>query len=358
MKDTSFEIILERLLEGARAEFPELDTREGSLIFTALAPAALEMERLYAALNFALEMSYADTASREFLIRRANERGMAPIGASYAVIEAEMEPREVLPIPLGTRFRAGAVVYAVTGMSGEGYPLLTAETAGRIGNQARGSLVPISFVEGLQSARIRALAVPGRDEEETEAFRRRYMESHRVTGFGGNIRAYREKVLTIPGVGGVRIFPAYGGPGRVKVGIMDADLGVPSETLVAAVQELLDPRDVSGEGRGWAPIGHQVTAEGVVARHIAAETTLVLENGASPESVRVQAEAAVKTYFQELRAAWGQDETQTVRLSQIDTRLLDISGVLDVKNTSLDGGRGNLLLADMEIPMFHALTLR
>ena len=355
-EDKTFEAILERLLGGAREQFPELDTREGSLIYSALAPAAIELNRLHIALQFALEMSYADTASRPYLVRRAAERGQAPLAATRAVIEAEVLPEDV-QLPAGSRFRAGAVVYAASGQSAEGLPLLTAESPGAGGNLSGGRLVPLDLVDGLRSASIRALTVPGRDEEDTESFRRRYMESHRAQSFGGNIAAYREKVLEMAGVGGVRVRPAPDGPGTVGVVILAADYGLPSATLIASVQELLDPRETTGEGRGWAPIGHRVTVAGAEAVPIQVAVTLGLEGGLPPAAVEAAAAAAIRAYFLELRAAWDTGEPLTVRLSQIDTRLLDVQGVLDVADTALNGQRGNLRLGELQIPVFEGLTV-
>ena len=355
-EDRTFEEILERLLEGARGAFPELDTREGSLIYSALAPAAMELNNLYLALDVVLEMSYADTASRDFLIRRSLERGISPHGATYAVIEAEVNPEDV-QIPLGTRFRGGAVVYASSGVSGGGYLLLTAETAGRVGNISGGQLQPVRFVEGLQTIRVRALVVPGQDEEGTESLRQRYMDSHRAQAFGGNIAAYREAVLAISGVGGVRVFPVPRGPGTVGIGIIAADFSPPSETLIAAVQEILDPPEGAGQGVGLAPIGHHVTVRGVSLFPLAVSSRLSLAPGVEKEGVRARAEAAVEAYFLELRSAWDSGEPLMVRLSQVDTRLLDVQGVLDVADTTLNGQRGNLLLEEMCVPGLSGFTL-
>jgi len=355
-EDQTFEAILQRLLEGARGQFAELDTREGSLIYSALAPAAVELSRLYTALQFALEMSYADTASREYLIRRAAERGIRPISATYAVIEAVFEPADVR-VQAGARFRAGAMVYAVSGMSAEGFVLLTAENAGVQGNLSGGRLVPVDFVEGLRAASIRALHVPGRNVEDTELFRERYMESHRAQAFGGNIAAYREKVMELPGVGGVRVTPTPDGPGSVGVRVIAADYGEPSATLIAAVQEVLDPRNSTGEGRGWAPIGHRVTVTGVAGFSITVSVALVTESGANLDAVRRAAETAIEAYFLELRAVWGRGEPLIVRISQVDTRLLDVPGVVDVADTTLNGQRGNLALEERQVPMLEALTV-
>jgi len=201
------------------------------------------------------------------------------------------------------------------------------------------------------------LIVPGRNEEETEAFRRRYMGSHRNQSFGGNITAYRERVLAVAGVGGVRVFPAPAGPGTVDVVVLAADYGPPSAALVALVQEILDPWQVSGEGRGWAPIGHQVTVVGAEAKAIAVSAVLTLESGADPDAVAVEIRAELEAYFLALRAAWDRGEPLTVRLSQIDARLLDVKGVLDVAGTALNGQGRNLTLGERQVPIFDGLTL-
>ena len=356
MENWNVDALLERLLDGARAQFPELDTREGSLIYSALAPAAVELSKLYTALHVALEMSFADTAGREYLVRRAKERSMAPFAATAAVVEAVVEPAGLV-IPTGTRFRSGAVVFVVSGRSAEGRPLLTAESAGAEGNLTGGRLVPVEVVDGLREASIWALVVPGQDEEGTEAFRRRYIESHQAQSFGGNVVAYREKVLGVAGVGGVRVFPAHAGPGTVGVGVLGADFRVPSAALVADVQEVLDPRQEGGEGRGWAPIGHRVTVFGVTAFSVAVGTRLVLESGANRALVEAAAREAVEAYLLELSAAWDRGETLVVRVSQVDTRLLDVAGVLDVTDTMLNGQRGNLSLQVMQVPVLGGLVL-
>jgi len=281
---------------------------------------------------------------------------MAPFAATQAVVEATVEPPGVT-VPVGARFRSGAVVFAVSGRNVEGRPMLIAEVAGTEGNFTGGRLVPVDVVDGLREASIRALLVPGRDVERTETFRQRYMESHRAQSFGGNIAAYREKVLSMAGVGGVRVFPAQSGPGTVGIGVLGADFRPPSAALIADVQEVLDPRQGSGEGRGWAPIGHRVTVFGAVALSIAVATRLVLESGANAAMVEAAAQAAIVAYFLELGAFWDQGETLVVRVSQVDTRLLDVPGVLDVADTMLNGQRGNLPLQEMQMPEFGGLVL-
>ena len=66
-EEMTFEAILERMLN----RIPDsLDKREGSVIYDAIAPAALEIAQTYADMDSIIDETFADTASRDMLIRR------------------------------------------------------------------------------------------------------------------------------------------------------------------------------------------------------------------------------------------------------------------------------------------------
>ena len=48
------------------------------------------------------------------------------------------------------------------------------ETPGVIGNQYLGSMVPIEYIEGLETAKLTKVLIPGEDREDTEDLRTRY----------------------------------------------------------------------------------------------------------------------------------------------------------------------------------------
>ena len=65
----TFDVILERMMDRVPNN---IDKREGSIIYDALAPAAVELAQMYIELDVILNETFADTASREYLIRRAS----------------------------------------------------------------------------------------------------------------------------------------------------------------------------------------------------------------------------------------------------------------------------------------------
>lgn len=109
MYDVTYNEILERMLSRVSDKF---DKREGSVIFDTHSPTALELEILYVELNTLIAEAYGDSASREFLIRRCKERGIAPYEATYAVLKGEFTPTNI--DVTGRRFNIGSMNFIVT----------------------------------------------------------------------------------------------------------------------------------------------------------------------------------------------------------------------------------------------------
>ena len=188
----TYDKLIKEMLNTALSETStKLDTREGSIPWYGVAPAAVEIQNLYIQLDWILDRSFADTAARAYLIRRAAEWNVIPYPATAAVIRAEFTPT-YLEIYIGTRFSLGLVNYAVTKKKSAGIYQLTCETAGTAGNEIDGALIPIEYVQGLQTAKAVELLIPGDDEEETEHFRARYIASLTSQAYGGNIAQYKE----------------------------------------------------------------------------------------------------------------------------------------------------------------------
>ena len=90
----TYDKLVKGMLDTALAETSAaLDTREGSMLWYGVAPAAVELNNLYIQLDWVLDQSFADTATRPYLIRRAAERGMAPYAATPSVIRAMVASR-------------------------------------------------------------------------------------------------------------------------------------------------------------------------------------------------------------------------------------------------------------------------
>lgn len=397
----TYESILARMLQKALSINSNLDTREGSLVWYGDAPAAVELQNLYIALDTVLNETFADTATRPYLILRAAERGLSPQPASPAILQMAITPTTLF-LPLNTRFSIGELNYYVSADRGSGNYELTCETAGEAGNNYTGTVIPIEYVDGLETCKITSVLVPGEDEEDTELFRQRYLNSLNAQAFGGNQIDYIEKVNAIPGVGGVKVYRAWNGDlkpanmippkeaeawveglsgvpepvklwldtvyaaaknnmftvgGTVKLVVINSTFTVPSPTLVEQVQTAVDPLQNAGEGVGIAPIGHVVRVEGVQEETVDLGFALYYQRGWSWEDVSGYVTEAINGYFLELAQSWAdQDEALVVRISQIESRLLGITGILDIANTTINEKAANHTLALDHIPVLGSLA--
>lgn len=343
-EDMTYERIMKRMLDLVPNN---LDKREGGIIYTALAPAAVELQNAYIEMDWILNQSFADTQDRAYLIRRCAERGISPEAATRAVLKGEFN----IDVPIGARFSLGLLNYEVIERIQAGAYRMRCETAGEEGNRYLGDLIPIEYIAGLTSAKLTDVLIPGKDEEETEHLRKRYFDSLDARAYGGNVQDYKEKTNALAGVGGCKIYPTWNGGGTVKVVIIDASYNRPSQDLVSSVQQAVDPEGYHGDGIGFAPIGHVVTVSAVSEVVVNISTTLTYKEGWNWTEISSYVDREIEDYLKELRESWADSDSLVVRISQIETRILDLAGILDITATTINGKEENLALKENEIPV-------
>jgi uncharacterized phage protein gp47/JayE len=346
-EDVTYEALVKRVL----ARVPNsIDKREGSVIYDAVAPACAELAQAYIELDVVIREAFADTASRAYLCLRAGERGLVPETATYAQAKGEFN----VDVGVGTRFSLDKYNYITTEFVGideeSGYYiyLMECETEGTEPNGHTGTMTPVTYITGLSYCVLTEITKPGEDEEDTEVFRQRYFDSLNSQAFGGNIADYKQKVHSIEGVGGVRVYRAdeWNGGGTVKLVIQNSSFEVPSEELVQEVQTEIDPYMTdglltTGTGVGLAPIGHQVTVVGANKLEINIAAKFVMIDGYTFEGQKSNIEIAIKDYFYSLNEAW-EDTSIAVVVAQIITRVMAVTGVADVADVKLNGNSSNL----------------
>lgn len=350
-EDQTYEKILERSLERVATD---VDKREGSLVMNAIAPVSAEHANIYILLDGIIQNGYADTAIREYLVLRCKERGIIPYGATQAVLKGKFN----MEIPLGSRFNLNELNYKavafIENVDSFFYYQMECETEGTQGNKFFGSLNSIEYIDKDLEGELVELLIPAEDEEDTEALRERYLNSFNSNPFGGNKQDYKEKTNALDGVGGTVVIPVWNGGGTVKLIIIDSNYNKASDTLVKRVQEEIDP-DPQGTGLGIAPIGHTVTVTTVRELSVRVEARLTLNEGYTWSQIKPRAEEALEAYFLEMRKAW-ENGNLVVRISQIENRLLNLEGVLDVADTTLNGVSGNLSVETDQLPILGGVS--
>lgn len=189
----SYEDLLNRTLGRVSSE---VDKSEGSLIYDAIAPCVAELYEAYLYIDELEKRVFADTAYGEYLDRRCAERGIYRKNATHAIRKAIFN----IDVPIGSRWAKEELVYTVTEKITDSEFLLRCGEAGSIGNRYSGDLINMDAVEGVESATLTSVIVPGEAEELDDALRRRYFDSFDKEAFGGNIKDYQEKIGNIDGV--------------------------------------------------------------------------------------------------------------------------------------------------------------
>lgn len=341
----TFETILGRMMDRVSND---VDKREGSIIYDALAPAAAELCQMYIDLDVVMNETFADTASREYLILRAKERGVIPYKATPAIAKAVFN----MSVPIGSRFSIDEFNYTVAEVLPEQGFVYKAvcETLGSEPNHTLGTLIPIEYIQGLASAQITEILTPGEDVERTESIRKRYLATFDKQSFGGNRSDYIEKVTAVPGVGGCKVYRAWNGGGTVKCVIINSEFQKPTQSLIDDVQTVVDPTQNAGEGLGIAPIDHVVTIAGVTETRIDIATVISYADGWNFTDCEPYIQETIDNYFIELSKQWPDSNNLIARISQIESRLLDLDGIVDIENTTLNGVAQNYVLGTNDIP--------
>lgn len=356
-------VMLERVPEG-------IDTREGSIIYDAVAPASYQMAEFIMQLKNVLVETFVLTASGQYLDYRAEETGVYRIKATKAIVKARFTNEAGAPFSLSTGSRFSSIgeepiYYQVIGSESEaGVYRLQAEIEGDVGNEYMGQLLPIDNFNGLGEAVLIDVIIPARDTETDDELRIRVIDAKDVVTFGGNIADYTQLTSRIDGVGAVQVYPTWAGGGTVRLVILNNEYLAASDTLIDNVQQTIDPTS-DGTGLGYAPIGHKVTVAKPTNKVIDVDFELTLNSGIVVSQVEVKIKESIERYFSNVRKKWDiRSETgydSWVFRSQITSAILSVAGVANVQNLKLNGVESDVEMTldntKQELPILGVINL-
>lgn len=362
----TYEYILNSILDRISSIDSSIDTREGSAIWYAVSPVAIELAIAYSNCDILRKESFVGTASREGIYRACEDLGMdtTQFEPSAGVFEAYFQD----PVNIGSRWWCGGYNFRVDeellpieveGVKRFAYRLVC-ETLGSHTAHVRGKLTPITEYGGTPGrnyvAVITDCIIVGADETPDEKVRAAYFEYVANKAEDGNIAQYHKWLNEYPGngVGAQKIIPAWNGANTVKAVILDENKQAPTPEFIAEVQEYLDPNS-EGLGEGKAPIGAVVTVVGGINAYISVKADITLvEEGANITDINEKLTA----YFEEIAF-----KKTTVNIYEVASKILSSPSVSNVDNIQL--GRwiddatevvyssSNITLEDFETPVLH-----
>ncbi len=342
-------ITYEVLLERALGNVPDdLDKRQGSIIYDAIAPACAELAQLYIELDNAMKMAFVTTANGTYLDRKCADYGIYRKEATKALRKGVFQG--VTPT-VGSRFGCNDLTYVVKeNNNGMDNVILECEQDGQVGNRDTGTLIPIEEIEGLTSAMLQDILVPGEDSETDESLLDRQQEKVKKAATSGNIYHYQQWAKEVNGVGAAKVIPRWNGDNTVKIIVVDALMQPATSELVSQIQDYIDP-SVEGSGKGEAPIGAKCTIETATPTTINLEATVTETDHATLKPIFEQ---ALDTYFTNLIADnWQDKDSYTISHAKVGAILLDAisqAGGSDYANLMINDGTSNILLTN-EVPI-------
>lgn len=329
----------EELLRAMLAKIPgDVDKREGSMIYDAIAPCAFFLAQQNFQLENFVDLVFSDTAVGEYLDRAVASFGVVRKAAAPAVRKMTTSAL----VGLKTRWGIQELVYVVTEQMGENAYKVTFETAGSVGNQYSGALQPVSNgITGI-TATLTDILTPGADEETDDALREKFYTKVRLPATSGNAYHYQLWALEVPGTGAAKVFPLADGPGTVTVLVVDSDKRI-SSPLPATVAEYIET---------VRPIGATVTVKSPDALTVNVTANVLLDKSRSLSDVQKDFEAAVNDFLKDTVFT-----TYRVSYAKLGSLLLDIPGVEDFNALLLNGNAGNVTVGERQIPVKGSVKL-
>ena len=328
----------ENILQGMLNRVPDdIDKREGSVIYDALAPAAYFLADQYFQLGNFIDLVLPDTALGEYLDRTVSAYGITRKPATAAV-------RKMITsgaVEIGTRWGINSLVYMVNKSLTETEYAVICETNGTIGNQYSGEMQALSAVSGI-TATLVDIITAGTDEENDDAMRARFYEKVRLPATSGNAYHYQQWALEVPGVGAAKVIPLGDGPGTVTILVVDSNKAV-SPTLPEKVAEYIET---------VRPIGATVSVFSPDTLEINIVANVQLDGSESLEEVKQVFKTELTDFLKNLTFSG-----KRVSYAKIGNVLLDVPGVSDFDTFTINGAIGNIAVGDRQVPVVGTISL-
>ena len=351
----------------------DIDKREGSIIYDAVAPAAMVSAQQSLSLANILRETYIKTAQGEFLDYRAVEHGTSRYAATNAEVKARFNDDDGNPVnvEVGDRFASIAespIFYTVVKANNDGTAEMQAEEAGTSANSYIGQVLPVTPNDNLAWAEITEVTIPARDEETDDHLRTRLLNSNSWVAYGGNVADYLDMTSKIHDVGATQVYPTWDGAGTVKLVILNNDLMPASQTLIKKVKEEIDPEESTTQGYGLAPIDHRVTVVAPEAFEVNITMNVTIAENANIDTIRTNIKASLEELFKSLRRDWstidsanGRGYKLTVYRSKILSRVMTLENVTNATMPQLNGKDEDLQLVfsntTSQLPVLGEVTI-
>lgn len=331
------EEIQNRILSNISNQY---DKSHGSFFYDTISPVAIELENQNEKLKTILDKAFVETASGEYLDKRALEQGLTRKLATKSSGIVQISGLENALVEKGIIVSSDTVNFIVQenkkiDSSGRVDVLVECEKEGSLGNIPGGAIkyFPVT-ISGLTSVSNLNSITNGYDGESDEELRNRYFEKIKAPSTSGNKFHYISWAKEIVGVGDAQCIPLWNGNGTVKVVIADSNKRAANSELIKKVKDYIEEQ---------RPIGADVTVVSAAEKFIDIAASIKLAQGYNIGQVQGLFEKAVTEYFKEISFV-----ESYISIAKIGNILLRIQGVLDYSDLKLNNDVKNISLKESE----------
>lgn len=335
-ENNTYENILNDMLSRVPSD---LDKREGSIIYDALAPCAYKLAETYFLLNNYVDLVFIDTAVGEYLDRACLAYGIERKSGTKAIRKITLEKDQTLDI--GTRFALDDTTYSVVEEISKTEYKVICEQIGSIGNTYTGLLDTIDNVNVV--AYLDEVLVKGEDIESDDDLRERLFYKIQTPSTSGNVYDYKKWSLEVEGVGNVKVIPLWNGNGTVKVIIVNSN-----NEIDTALEE-----KVFNYIENLRPIGATVTVASPEIKTLTIKANVRIDKSTTLDIVKESLLLILKDYIKDITF-----KSEVFSYARLGAFLLSIDGVLDYTELKINDNSSSINVADNELLVIDDIIIR
>lgn len=358
----SSDLIIKRIKDVLRNPANKI---EGSLGADNAHAVGTELARLYDYIDWVHDMHYVDTATGEWLDKKADDYGLQRKGATKARGYVTFTGAPGTYIPTDFEVYSDTITF-VTLENGtipdSGVLRLECECveSGAAGNIPAGAITAHDRLSGLYSVQSEEFT-GGVDVESDDDFRDRLLLYIRYPGMSGSAYHYMHWALEVSGVGKVQVYPLWDGPGTVKLSILDSNSRAATDELRDQVKNYIDPED--GMGEELAPIGAILTVSTAVEVPISLSGTLTVKQDSAREQIIETIKKDIDAYYRDISYSGDptviapEDDHTVISYAKIIEIIMAVSGVLDAADIKINDQKDSIRLETEQIPIVGEVVM-
>lgn len=230
---------------------------------------------------------------------------------------------------------------------------IEAVEGGRAGNVGSGAvdMMPMT-IQGIGSIINDNPISGGYDDETDDDYRNRYYEDCQHPPNGRNKWQFISWAKSVDGVGDAKCIPVWAGINTVKVIIIGNDHLPADDSLVAKVQDYIDPGG-TGKGEGQADVGAMVTVISANRFNIDVDVQLTLLKNADRPTVEEDLKIAIDSFIKALAF-----KSDYVSYSRLGAAILNVDGVLDYSDLHLNSKSANVEIGTEDVAVLNSVVIR